>query len=135
MALKTQDTLQKGEEPSCTRLKDTVRRFLEQKTKDRNFDARRDRLLSMDDSLKDNVRKVSRATSGTATVRKEREIQHGKKERGRKQTSLSRDSHGSSKGDDTDIEGKRPKRYQPIRKQRPASLQHARAGKVNEFFL
>ena len=40
--LKTQDTVQKGQEPSYTRLNDMVRRFLDQKLTDRNFDARRD---------------------------------------------------------------------------------------------
>ena len=34
--------MQKGEEPSNTRLNDRVRRFLDQKGKDWNFDARRD---------------------------------------------------------------------------------------------
>ena len=44
MALYTQDTVQKGVEPCYTRLKDMVRRFLELKINDRNFDAwRRDR--------------------------------------------------------------------------------------------
>ena len=42
LALKTQDTMQRKEQPSCTRLIDTLRRFLDQTMKDRSFDLRRD---------------------------------------------------------------------------------------------
>ena len=42
-ALYHQNTVQNNESPSCTRLNDTVKRYLDQETKDRNFDARNDR--------------------------------------------------------------------------------------------
>ena len=42
LALYTQDTVSKGEEPSFTRLQDVVRRNQDQKIEDRNFGARRD---------------------------------------------------------------------------------------------
>ena len=45
-ALYHQDTVQKGEPASHTRLKNMVKKYLEQKTNDRNFDARNDRTAS-----------------------------------------------------------------------------------------
>ena len=42
LALCTQDTVHKCEEPNFSRLKDMERRFLDQKIEDRNIDARRD---------------------------------------------------------------------------------------------
>ena len=42
LAMYTQDTVREEKESSFSRLKKVVRRFVDQKIKDRNFDARRD---------------------------------------------------------------------------------------------
>ena len=88
--------MRKGKEPSCTRLKEMVRRFVDQKINDRNFDVRRDdktaprvavkkekemanvavakesKEIALNGSLKNNVRKVTRTALSTMKRKEER---------------------------------------------------------------
>ena len=73
-------------------------------------------------SLKDKVRKVTRAASGATKKGKEIYLTR----------SPSRDSKRSSEGDGKGTKGKGPNGVQPIRKRSPASLLQVLAGKVHE---
>ena len=62
-ALYTQDTVQKNESTSHTRMKNMVKKYLDQMTKDQNFDARNYSRRQGDDSNKQRRQETRRLSS------------------------------------------------------------------------